>query len=137
MIGILNKSRIERVLDFLDGETSLDNLIVFATTNYPEQLTGNLVDRPRRFDKVYLISDPDEESRKLILEFFLNRPVTDNEIAITIGFSAADLKEAAILNRVQGVELSDAVTRIKEHQNLVEKQFAERTPIGIRADFDY
>lgn len=39
----------EDLLTFLDGEHSWANCVTIATTNYPEDLPANLVDRPGRF----------------------------------------------------------------------------------------
>lgn len=40
----------EEILTFLDGEYSWNNSVTIGTTNYPENLPENLVDRPGRFD---------------------------------------------------------------------------------------
>lgn len=46
----LDKRSSEELLNFLDGENSLNNMYTIATTNYPEKLPPNLVDRPSRFE---------------------------------------------------------------------------------------
>lgn len=48
----------EELLTFLDGENSWDNCVVIATTNYPDQLPGNLVDRPGRFETFLEYTNP-------------------------------------------------------------------------------
>ncbi len=51
----------EELLTFLDGEYSWNNSITIATTNYPETLPANLVDRPGRFDTFVEYGPPNKE----------------------------------------------------------------------------
>lgn len=44
----LDRQGVGKFLTFLDGEDSWDDMMVIATTNYPEELPANLVDRPGR-----------------------------------------------------------------------------------------
>ena len=60
------------ILDFLDGERSIDKALIIATTNYPEKLDKRLVSRPRRFDRVIQIGMPSDEVRKMYFEKKLN-----------------------------------------------------------------
>ena len=53
----LASQNIGKFLRFLDGEDSLHNSFVIATTNYPESIPGNLVDRPGRFDRLIKVAD--------------------------------------------------------------------------------
>lgn len=48
----------EDLLTFLDGENSWNNTVVIATTNHPEVLPANLVDRPGRFDAFIEYTNP-------------------------------------------------------------------------------
>lgn len=52
---------IEHLLTFLDGENSWNNSVTIATTNYPEELPANLVDRPGRFDTFIEYDNPTKE----------------------------------------------------------------------------
>lgn len=54
----LGRRNVEELLTFLDGETSWNNSITIATTNYPEQLPANLVDRPGRFETFVKFDNP-------------------------------------------------------------------------------
>lgn len=56
-----DKDGTEELLTFLDGETSWDNSVVIATTNYPEELPANLVDRPGRFETFLEYGNPTEQ----------------------------------------------------------------------------
>lgn len=57
----LDKRSAEELLNFLDGENSLDNTYTIATTNYPEKLPPNLVDRPSRFETFVEYKKPTAE----------------------------------------------------------------------------
>lgn len=54
----LRTQSLETLLTFLDGETSWENSVVIATTNYPEQFPENLVDRPGRFETFIEYGNP-------------------------------------------------------------------------------
>jgi hypothetical protein len=124
-------NQIERILDFLDGETSLDNALIFATTNYPEQLPGNIVDRPSRFDRLIKVGNPDEETCKQLLQLYLSREATALEVKAVQGLSVAAVKEAAIISRIHNTSVEKAVKGIKATQSLIKKYFEESAPIGL------
>lgn len=54
----LSKRGVEEILTFLDGENSWTNSITVATTNYPEDMPANLVDRPGRFELFVEYTNP-------------------------------------------------------------------------------
>lgn len=56
-----NRRDMEELLTFLDGENSWNNTVTIATTNYPEDLPANLVDRPGRFDTFIEFENPSKE----------------------------------------------------------------------------
>lgn len=86
------------VLSLLDGEASIDNVVFLATTNYPENLDGRVVNRPSRFDRVVKIGMPNAQARKMYLESRnLGEDVDiDAWVAATDGFSIAHLKELIV-----------------------------------------
>jgi predicted AAA+ superfamily ATPase len=51
----------EELLTFMDGENSWTNSVTIATTNYPELLPANLVDRPGRFENFIEYKNPTKE----------------------------------------------------------------------------
>ncbi len=51
----------EDILTFLDGENSWNNCVAIATTNHPEELPSNLVDRPGRFSVFIEYNNPDTD----------------------------------------------------------------------------
>ena len=124
-------TQIERILDFLDGESSLDNALIFATTNYPEMLPGNIVNRPSRFDRLIKVGNPDAATCTDLLRLYLSREPTEEEVKSVEDLSVAAVKEAAIISRLHEVSVSKAVENIKATQDLVKNDFAESSPIGL------
>lgn len=138
LANVVEGSRLERVLDFLDGEKSIDKTLMIATTNYPERLPGNIVERPSRFDKLYKMGHPKASERKLLLNHYLLRPATEEEVTATDGLSTAAIKECSFLVHMKKISLAEAAKLLKTHSELVKKEFSESRPIGLgRGDSYY
>ncbi len=73
----------EELLSFLDGEMSWSNCYTIATTNHPEELAWNLVDRPSRFKIIKEFLPPNAQQRTTYLQ--------------KVGFPEADIAEAVKL----------------------------------------
>lgn len=58
----------EKLLSFADGETSWNNSYLIATTNYPEELPYNIIDRPGRFKILQEVPNPVEKTRRKYFE---------------------------------------------------------------------
>lgn len=137
LVAVLVNSRIEKVLDFLDGERSVDRSIVLCTTNYPEKLPGNIVDRPSRIDLLVKHPEPDAGMRKKFLEYFLRCnpvPITAFDIEQTKGLSVAALLEVARLVQIRHFPIAKAVGMLRKHQALAKKEFSETRELGFHAD---
>ncbi|HJZ18504.1 MAG TPA: CDC48 family AAA ATPase [Candidatus Nanoarchaeia archaeon] len=116
----------ERVLNQLlaemDGLEELKDIIVVGATNRPDMLDPALL-RPGRFDKILLVTAPEEEGRYQILKIHTGKmplgdkkPFTDKErenfltgmAKKTTGYTGADLdalaREAAILALRESIE---------------------------------
>lgn len=52
---------LEDLLTFLDGENSWNNSVTIATTNHPEEMPANLIDRPGRFSLFIKYDNPSKE----------------------------------------------------------------------------
>lgn len=126
-----NQNHIEEILDFLDGEASLDRALIFGTTNYPEKIPGNIVNRPSRFDRLIKVGNPDRETGKELLTFYLCREPTEEEVDAVMDMSVAEIKEAAIISRLHKTTVEKAVLHFKQIRELVEKEFEESSPIGL------
>ncbi len=130
----LKNSDLDHALAFLDGEMSLDKCLILATTNYPERLPGNVVDRPSRFDKLYQVRDPDENARKTLLEYYLARNVEPEEVEVTNGLSTAGLRETCLLVHLKGISVFKASEHLKRHKEVVKREFGAIKEIGITSN---
>lgn len=116
------------VLSLLDGENSINNVVFLATTNYPENLDGRVVNRPSRFDRVVKIGMPNAAARKMYLE---SRDITDEIdidawVAATDGFSIAHLKELIIGVCCYGNSFKTEIERLRRMFNKVSSSDGER-----------
>lgn len=124
------------LLDFLDGESSLDNCFIIGTTNYPERLPTNIVNRPGRFDKFYKVDHLSKADIRQYFEFFLKRQIDPDELTIFNKVTIAELKEMLLLIIRDGLTLRTAHVLIKEQQILVSKEFSSKGPVGFHDDND-
>jgi SpoVK/Ycf46/Vps4 family AAA+-type ATPase len=106
------------VLSLLDGEDQINKVVNIATTNYPENLPPRLLKRPRRFDRIYEIGNPDEAQRKA---YFLAKlqpqdlqPYSINKwVEATEGFSFAGLTDLIISVICLGNGFEESLEAIK------------------------
>ncbi|QJX47449.1 AAA family ATPase [Hymenobacter taeanensis] len=89
---------INQFLSELDGATrSNEGVLIMAATNAPWQLDGAFR-RPGRFDRILLVTPPDEPARAAVLELLLREKPVGQSVnlpklaAQTAGYSGADLK---------------------------------------------
>lgn len=119
---------LNQILVEMDGFTPNDRVIIIAATNRPDLLDAALV-RPGRFDRRVVLSLPDLNERKAIIELHMKGKPFTKEVSTeriarrTVGFSGADLanmlNEAAILAAREGKtaidnkDLEEAATKEK------------------------
>ncbi len=97
---------VNQVLTEMDGLESLQDVVVIGATNRPDMLDPALL-RPGRFDRIILTPIPEEQSRKRILEIYLQKMPVSAEIsaeklaARLEGYVGADIdglcREAAMI----------------------------------------
>ncbi len=66
--------------DFTEGATRLSNVLFLATTNYINDVSDRLKNRPGRFDVVKRIGFPSLESRKAYVAHILKVEETDSRV---------------------------------------------------------
>lgn len=111
--ALLRKYGEAEFLSLLDGEASIDNVVFLATTNYPENLDGRVLNRPSRFDRVVKIDTPNKEARCVYL---LSRGVEGDLapwIELSEGFSIAHLKELIVCVCCFGEKLEEVAKRLR------------------------
>jgi hypothetical protein len=115
---------VSSFLDFMDGEGSWDNCLVLATTNYPEKLAANIVDRPSRFDRLYAVDLPDGDTRQIYLEAKLGKEkVTDQMVTATKGYSIAYLKELVLSVTLYGKDPATVIAEFEARKRQIKKEF--------------
>ena len=119
---------LNQILVEMDGFTPTDHVIVIGASNRPDLLDPALV-RPGRFDRRVVLSMPDLEERKEIINLHMKGKPFTKDVNIerlarrTVGFSGADLanmlNEAAILaareakKAIDNHDLEEAATKVK------------------------
>jgi len=122
----------QQFLNFLDGVEAWSNCITIATTNYPEKLEANIVDRPSRFDKLYLVDNPNAEARRLYLSRMLPpEEVTDDIIDDTDGMSIAYLKELVVQRKLRGTPISKSLSDFFDRKRIIKKSFAKKSDTDL------
>lgn len=120
---IINSYSESEVLALLDGESSIDNVVFVATTNYPEELDGRIVNRPSRFDRIVLIDMPNEEARRLYLKKrgLIGDDEIDKWVELTENFSIAHMKELIVGVKCLGQPLAEVSSRLRKMFSKVSK----------------
>ena len=106
------------LLGLLDGEHQVSNVVVLATTNYPERLGERIINRPSRFDEVILVDMPSPKARMRYLKHVLKDTVPEEElekwVAETDKLSIAHLRELIVATQCLGRPYPEVVTRLKK-----------------------
>ena len=129
----------EFFLNVLDGLFQPKQPVLWiATSNDPTRLEPNLLDRPGRFDRVFVFPSPGPEERARLIERFSPWPVRIDVLLEAAkqseGLTGAHLREAcysAALGAAQdpaayGSELTDQLARVKEQHQQAQSYDFER-----------
>ncbi|MBD3261717.1 MAG: AAA family ATPase [Candidatus Altiarchaeales archaeon] len=129
---ITDRSRYgpEELLNFLDGAFSWKSAYTIATTNYPQDLEENLINRPGRFDLILEVENPKAEVRRAYMERTLNAEVSPALLEATDGFSIAHLREVSIKTRIEGIPPIKAAHKIKNMYNQIRKHISNGAESG-------
>ena len=105
---------LNQMLAEMDGLEDLNDILIIGATNRPDMLDSALL-RPGRFDKILLVTAPEEEGRENILNIHTkDMPIKNREVLVkelakkTEGYTGADLesltREAALLSLREDIE---------------------------------
>jgi AAA+ superfamily predicted ATPase len=105
------------LLGLLDGEHQVSNVVVLATTNYPELLGERIINRPSRFDEVILVDMPSAKARYRYLKHVLKNTVPEDDlqkwVAATDKLSIAHLRELIVATQCLDRPYQEVVDRLR------------------------
>ena len=114
---------LNQLLSEMDGLEDLKDILIVAATNRPDMLDAAIL-RPGRFDKILLVSAPEEEGRLKILQIHTKKMPLAKDVNLkdiskkTIGFTGADIeafvREAGMLSLRENKEAKEVK---KKHFN--------------------
>lgn len=122
-------------LSILDGSSQIDGVVFVATTNYPENLSPRLLDRPNRFDRIEHINMPSVAQRRHFLKLKadgLSEIELKKWAQATVGLSIAHLRELIVSVQCLGQNFDEVVARLKKmHEFLPSSEQMERKVVGF------
>ncbi len=130
------------LLSLLDNQEKTFKLpiLILATTNFPENFLGNLMNRPQRFDDKISVPLPDSDARSKLLSFFSKDKADEECLNLVKGkkgedLSPAHLKEAVIRSAIYEKPLKDVIVEIFKEIDIFKKNFDEKKKnIGMFSD---
>lgn len=133
--AIIRKYGESEILSLLDGDSQVDRVINLATTNYPELLDKRIVNRPRRFDRIYKVLAPNDSVRIAFLKQKLPKKANQAEwIKKTRGLSFAALAECLISVLCLGNPLDETVKILRDIESKNPKSSDFGSGIGFGTD---
>lgn len=121
---------IREMLDFLDGSKSLTNAIYFLSTNYPESIPENVV-RNGRIDIFVKVEYPKEEARKKLIQLYLKREGTEEELVLTENMPIVDIREMCFLHKKSNKSFKECVKIVEEKNKMLKKHFGKTKEIRL------
>lgn len=104
------------LLALLDGENQVSNVVMLATTNFPENLGARIVNRPSRFDERIFVDMPSASAREAYLRKVVPEVSGDDLtrwVVDTKGLSIAHLRELAAAVFCLDHRYDEALDRLK------------------------
>ncbi len=108
---------LSSLLNMLDGVIKIDGFYIIATCNDLSKVDKALLNRPSRFDKIYIIDDPNEKQREDLLLFYfpdISKDDLKKCINLTKGFNCAYFKEIFMSSKIHNLSPIKSVEYIKE-----------------------
>ena len=114
------------LLNFLDGNTDCFKIpiLILATTNFINEIGGQLTDRPGRFDVVMQVEPPKDEEIKFLIESFFGRAMTEEETKAVLGkaFTPAYAREAMLRAELDDLTITAAVKEVVKQRDKAKKK---------------
>lgn len=134
-----NNNQLESdLLNILDGNQKYNNLVILATTNYPEKLQERYINRPSRFNLILEYEYPNEEFRrefliKTNLEEDIRKIDLDKWVKRTEGYTTDYLNELSMAVFINNQDEEEAFDELDKMRNtkIVKYKKPESSRIGI------
>lgn len=113
---IIQRHGEHELLALLDGENQVENIVMLATTNYPDRLGARIVNRPSRFDERILVGMPSAAARRTYLRKVVGEMDTEEIERWVVGtdqLSIAHLRELAAAVLCLGQDYESVLSRLK------------------------
>lgn len=140
-------NRLERVssdmLNFLSGNSDVFKIptLIVATTNFLNELSSTLTDRPDRFDRVEQVNPPKDEEVMILVESFIGRAMTEEEKKALLGkrFTPPYCIEAITRSEIDELTIEEAVAElVKQREKSQSKKHGERhSSLGFNAQTSF
>lgn len=130
------------VAEGIDGIEQPEGIILFATTNYPNELSEALINRPGRFDRIFEMKPPELPQILKLLEYH-KIAIKDGDLAkvakelksFSMAFVEEFVKSTKMTYKSNVISMSQAetiLTRIHKHNDLYKNHFEnEKSGIGF------
>lgn len=126
------------LLSLLDNQEKTFTIPTFilATTNYPENFMGNLMNRPNRFDDKIEVGYPTKDQRSKLLEFFGKTDVTSESLTAIEDnrckeFSPAHIREVVIRSKLYDKSMESVIKEMCEEIETYKKSFQKQNKMGF------
>jgi len=131
---IISRYGEHELLALLDGENQVENIVMVATTNYPDRLGARIINRPSRFDERILVGMPTAAAREMYLQTVapeLSKKELKQWVVDTDQLSIAHLRElsAAVLCLEQPYNI--VLNRLRSMKNKPRTQDGIGTSVGF------
>lgn len=128
----INTEPNDKLLTFLDGELSWDNSLIFMSTNFPEKLPENIVDRPSRVGHFIFIENPNEDE---ITRLIKNKGLKENETLVKECVKnqfSVDMICRIMDNMILGKTFEETIEYMKSRRKFVKTHFKpNKQKLGI------
>jgi len=134
-----SRSNVSKILSLLDSIVLRENVLFLLTTNFPEKIPSNIVDRPARLDLLCPMynKDFDKDFVDDWFQFCMDRPISEEEknqewYEEALGeLSPAYYKELFIYSQLHDIPVNEAWQVIKERRQEIENDFNNTQTGGI------
>lgn len=121
---------IKEMLELLDGTMTVANSIYFMSTNYPESIPENVI-RNGRVDVFVRVDFPNREGRKKIINLYLDRNPTEDEVEYTKDMPIVDIRHICFLHKKTNKSFYECAKLVEEKHKMLKKHFGKTRDIRL------